>query len=285
VVDDRISEAELAQRLVVHEAAAQLTPTRELRDLGDAWLLHDPVDAEPFWNRLIAPRWPADPEAFDRRLDQAITHFATLARLPHVRPLVVGGSPPDLADRLVGYGFEWLGADRRMVLVDPEPAAERAQDGFRTREGERLTISRYTAGRSRRGPDRRLWAVDASLVLAEAFGVEPYRRAALESDVLACVTRPACTIVLLRVGDEPVAIARTATSRDGAYISSVGTRPAWRGRGLGALATAIAVSDALAGGSRFVHLAVEVDNDRARRLYERLGFRVVGEPAPDLIMR
>ena len=34
-----------------------------------------------------------------------------------------------------------------------------------------------------------------------------------------------------------------------------------------------------------MHLSVEVDNDAGRRLYESLGFAVVGEPAPDLLLR
>jgi ribosomal protein S18 acetylase RimI-like enzyme len=72
---------------------------------------------------------------------------------------------------------------------------------------------------------------------------------------------------------------------DGSYLSSIGTRPQFRRRGLGALATSLAIRDALAAGSRFVHLAVEVDNEAARRLYEGLGFAVVGEPAPDLLLR
>ena len=36
-------------------------PGRELRDLGDAILLDDPNDPEPFWNRIEAIRWPAEP--------------------------------------------------------------------------------------------------------------------------------------------------------------------------------------------------------------------------------
>ena len=48
--------------------------------------------------------------------------------------------------------------------------------------------------------------------------------------------------------------------------------------------SAVLVADALAGGSAFVHLAVEVENQRATRLCERLGFAVVGEPVPDLLL-
>lgn len=300
---DRIDDPGLARRLVLHEARAQQLPPRELRNLGDAWLLHDPNDAEPFWNRIVAPRWPTAVDAFDRRLDEVITLFATLGRLPHVRPLPLGGRPGDLAERLVAAGFRLLGEDLRMLLVDPDRArvllreveagVAAALDGGEvriTRREARLT----TDARDRRGPrfvaargawpERRRWAADVSTVLAEAFAVGDARRIALENDVLACVSRPGCAMVLIEVDGVPAAVARRTASGDGSYLSSIGTRPRFRGRGLGALATLHAVADALEAGSEVVHLAVEVDNDGARRLYERLGFAVVGDPAPDLLL-
>jgi len=284
----RIFDSELATRLVLHEAQAQQTPSRELRDLGDGWLFHDPSDAEPFWNRIIAPRWPADEAAFARRLDEITTLFATLARLPHVRPLPIGSEPSDMAQRLVAAGFERLGADRRLVLVEPDRARSIVAawtPGPAASLGGTLTVSRYVAGNAGRGPDRRQWASDASSVLEDAFGVPSFRRSGLESDVLACLSRPGCSVLLLRINDEPVAIARRSSTADGSYLSSIGTRRDWRNRGLGALATALAVTDALAEGAGLVHLAVEDDNGAARRLYERLGFAVVGEATPDLLLR
>jgi GNAT superfamily N-acetyltransferase len=293
VAGDRIFEPDLARRLVLHEARAQQTPARELRDLGDGWLLHDPSDAEPFWNRLIAPRWPADGAAFDRRLDEVITLFATLARLPHIRPLPLGGEPPDMARRLQAAGFVSMGADRRMVLCAPVRVGElRAKAEARVAAAfgaGAVTVSRQDMGsapsRERRWGDRRRWAADASLVLADAFGVESARRVALENDVLACTSRPGCAMLLLRLDGEPVAIARRATNAEGSYLSSIGTRPALRRRGLGALATLVVLEDALASGGATVHLAVEADNEAGRLLYAGLGFEVIGEPAPDLLLR
>ena len=49
------------RRLILHETQVHAMPGRDVRDLGDAILLHDPIDPEPFWNRLAAIRWPADP--------------------------------------------------------------------------------------------------------------------------------------------------------------------------------------------------------------------------------
>jgi ribosomal protein S18 acetylase RimI-like enzyme len=302
-----MSDAELAQRLVLHEARAQATPARELRDLGDGFLVHDPGDSEPFWNRLIAPRLPEAPSAFDRRLDELITLFATLDRVPHIRPLPVGGTPADLGARLEAAGFDVIGVDRRMVL-DPETAPADAAALVRrlTAEvaagfgGAAVTVQRRdgSAGLRRNGSDaehqawadRRRWAVDASLVLADSFGVDSDRRIALESDLLGCVSRPGCAVVLVNIDGVPAAIARRATTADGSYLSSIGTRPKFRGHGLGALVTALAIEDALAvkdamaGGRPLIHLGVEMDNVRGIRLYERLGFSVLGDPAPDLLL-
>jgi GNAT superfamily N-acetyltransferase len=305
VAGDRILDPELARRLVLHEARAQQTSARELRDLGDGWLFHDPNDAEPFWNRVIAPSWPTEPRAFDRRLDEVITLFATLGRLPHVRPLPVGGAPADLATRLAAAGFETVGADRRMVLADPKriPAQVAATEARVTAAFAGATVrvtrqavetgrparpasrhgSRIVAAR-RAWPERRHWAIDASIVLAAAFGVGEARRLALENDVLACVSRPGSSMLLLDVDGEPAAVARRASTADGSYLSSIGTRPGFQGRGLGALVTLFAVCDALDAGTGVVHLAVDVENEAARRLYEGLGFSLVGDPAPDLLL-
>jgi RimJ/RimL family protein N-acetyltransferase len=273
---------------MVHEAQVQLALERQLRDLGDGWLLHDPNDAEPFWNRLMVPRWPSAAGPFERRLDEVVTLFATLGRVPHVRPAPLENEPPDLVARLARSGFGPVASDLRLVLTDPRPCQELAA-AFEARRGSRLSLERFPAESS--GPAR-AWTSDASRVLAEAFQVDPFRRIALEGDLLACAGRPGCVVLVLYDGSEPVATARSSTAHGGTYLSSIGARPEWRGRGYGATITALAVVAALNApkgratpDARFVHLAVDVRNARARRLYERLGFEVLGEPVPDLLMR
>jgi len=287
---DAVGDVELGRRMMVHEAEVQRAGLRELRDLGDGWLLHDPGDPEPFWNRLIAPTWPAPPLAFERRLDEVVTLFATIDRVPHVRPQPIGTEPSDLVERLAANGFEHVGEDLRMVLRDPAPCLELASRTEAHANG-RIRIARHPGAAS--GPPR-LWASEASLVLAEAFEVDTFRRAALEADLLACAIRSDCSVLLVFDGDEPVATARRTTTANGSYLSSIGTRPGWRGRGHGSLATALAVWDAVqastaSSGPRetpaFVHLAVDVRNPVARRLYERLGFKVIGAPVADLLAR
>jgi hypothetical protein len=70
------------RRLLVHEARVHAMPNRELRDLGDAILLYDPAEPEPFWNRVEAIRWPADANAFDRRLTEVLVLFTSIGRQP-----------------------------------------------------------------------------------------------------------------------------------------------------------------------------------------------------------
>jgi ribosomal protein S18 acetylase RimI-like enzyme len=59
-----------------------------------------------------------------------------------------------------------------------------------------------------------------------------------------------------------------------AFIDELYVRPERRGRGLGALAVATAEITARRLRVRAVHLEVDTGNDRARRLYERIGFTV-----------
>ena len=76
-----------------HETDAHAIPSREVRDLGDALVLHDPRDPDPFWNRMARVRWPSDPAAFDRRLTESMALFLVLGRRPHVWPSPVHAEP------------------------------------------------------------------------------------------------------------------------------------------------------------------------------------------------
>ncbi len=268
-------DAERLRFLEVHETRVHALPNREVRDLGDVVVLHDPIDPEPFWNRAAAVRWPSDSRAFDRRLDETITLFATLDRIPHVWPSPMLNQPPDLVARLAAAGFEDQGGGLIMAL-DP---ARLSDDPPLPNGVELVRIDRV------HGIARAAAAADVALVVTEAFGVEPERRASIEAEALAAFDHEALHLCVVRVEGEPAAVARRATFGGATYLSSIGTRPGFRGRGLAGIATAAAAHDALDAGTDLVYLGVYTENRVARRLYERLGFVTVGDPAPDMLLR
>ena len=277
---DRISDADLARRLVLHEARAQQTPARELRDLGDGWLLHDPSDAEPFWNRLVGVAWPSEPAAFDRRLTEVLALFAGLDRIPHVWPMPGFDEPPDLAERLLAQGFDDHGGGMFMVFDPDRAALDAAAPGLG--DGGLVTIERL---HRIAGPTAEAAVQGIAEVLVTAFGVEPERRVAIELEALQGLTTEAYHAVLVRIDGKPAAVARRTTFSGASYLSSIGTDPAFRGQGLGRLVTSIVVGDALRAGSRWIYLGVFQENDVAQRLYASLGFDPIGGVAPDLLLR
>ncbi len=62
-----------------------------------------------------------------------------------------------------------------------------------------------------------------------------------------------------------------------AYVYSFRVKPAYRGQGIGTRLMQAAEADLRARGFRLVTLNVAKDNPLARRLYERLGYRVVAD--------
>ena len=270
----RIDDA-TTRRLERHETMAHAIPGRTVRDLGDALVLHDPRDADPFWNRMVSLRWPGEPAAFDHRLNEAITMFALDGRQPHIWPSPDHNAPSDLVGRLAAVGFRDVGGGHVMILTDPSacpPLDDREIDPHVTVTG--------ICGAADAGEDD---IDDIAAVLAESFGASPDRASELALDLRAVVGDPRVSLVLVRVDGEAAAVAK-ATGFDGfVYLSSIGTREAYRGRGLAALATrhAVAISGGPAGA--IVYLGVFTGNGPAIRLYERLGFASTGE-APDLLL-
>lgn len=257
-----------------HETHAHAIPGREVRDLGDCLVLFDPRDPDPFWNRMVSVRWPAEERAFDRRLAEAISFFGLLARTPHVWPSPAHSSPGDLADRLARHGFRDVGGGHVMVLPDPG----RLPPVLPADLGPGVTLS--AIGRAAdAGPTD---VVDVASVLAASFGAAPGRAAELALDLGATLDDPRVTLVLARVDGQPAAVAKATTFDGLTYLSSIGTLDAFRGRGLAGVVTRHALVTA-ARGSRFAYLGVWSGNAAALRTYDRLGFASIGE-APDLLL-
>ncbi|MGZ8513683.1 MAG: GNAT family N-acetyltransferase [Candidatus Limnocylindrales bacterium] len=270
-------DAATMRRLTVHEARVHAMPGRDVRDLGDAILLHDPIDPEPFWNRLAAVRWPTDAAAFDRRLTEMLVLFASLGRQPHIWPSPLHDTPADLVERLGANGFRDTGEGCVMVLADHRPGQVLAERPLPSG----VAIERLSGIRGHAANE----AADAIVdVLADAFDVGRERRLGVTAETVTSLARPNFTHYVARWDGRPVAVARRGTFDGISYLSSIGTAAWARGRGFGRLVTATASSDAIAAGSEWTHLGVFADNRGAIRLYRDLGFERVGEACPDLLL-
>jgi hypothetical protein len=269
-------DADTMRRLALHEAMVHAVPGRDLRDLDDAILLHDPVDPEPFWNRVASVRWPADSDAFDRRLTELLVLFASLGRQPHIWPSPDHDAPTDLVARLTSNGFRDMGLSTMMAfdgqsgLVPSEPMTPTG-----------VTIERST---SLAPAAAATWAPPIVEVLRDAFDVGAEREAGILAETVASLGHRSFTHYLVRLDGRPAAVARRATFDGISYLSSIGTAGWARGLGFGRLVTETALRDAVLAGSELTHLGVYADNDVAIKLYRGLGFERIGSAVPDLLL-
>jgi ribosomal protein S18 acetylase RimI-like enzyme len=271
-------DAATARRLLRHEAEVHAIPGRTIRDLGDALLVVDPDQSEPFWNRAEAIQWPTESDAFDRRLAEILVVFASIGRQPHIWTAPPHDEPADLVARLAANGFENVGDGLLLITRD----AERAREAIARRPlNASHTLERLSGVSGRAATEAARSIVD---VLIEAFAVGHERGPGVVAETLASLADRRFTHYLVRRDGAPVAVARRATFDGISYLSSIGTVGAARGLGLGRYVTAVAMIDSIDAGSDWIHLGVFADNTPARRLYESLGFVMSGDPGPDMLL-
>jgi GNAT superfamily N-acetyltransferase len=267
-------DRETMRFLETHQARAVTIPGRAWRDLGDSTLLFSASEKDPFFNRLVAVRWPADARAFDARLREACELFSALDRKPYVWAIPGQSEPDDLIARLAANGFVDQGGGFDMVLVrDPE-------EGGHERLPAGAALERWDHSTETEIPARAEVLAD---LIAEAFEVPAGRRSNLIREIALTLALPDFHACVLSLDGEPVATGQRYTFDGASYLSSIGTRPKWRGRGLAAQVTRTLAADSVAHGVSLIYLGVYAENETAIRLYERLGFAVLGVRSADLL--
>jgi ribosomal protein S18 acetylase RimI-like enzyme len=239
-------------------------------------MLYSAVERDPFFNRLVAVRWPEESAAFDVRLRETSELFKSLGRWPHVWALPGLSQPDDLAARLIANGFVDQGGGYDMVLVrDPldRPISPLPPGAI---------VQHWNCS----GPDQVPARAEAmATVIEAAFGIPQPRRANLLREIGLTLERPDFHAYLVTVEGEPVATGQRYTFDGASYLSSIGTRPQWRGLGLGTHLTQLLAAESVEAGVELIYLGVYADNPRAVRLYERLGFAILGGISADLLLR
>jgi len=266
--------AETLRFVEAHQARAVSIPGRSWRDLGDAVMLFSASEDEPFFNRLVAVRWPSEPRAFDARLREACELFEALERRPHVWAIPGLSEPDDLVARLAANGFRDQGGGYDMVLVRRPDVTGNVPplDGAVLQHWNRSSDDEIPAR-----------AEALATVVGDSFEVPTARHSNLVREISLTLSRPDFHAYLLTVGVEPVATGQRYTFDGASYLSSIGTRPEWRGMGLATHITNVLAADSIADGVDLVYLGVYADNMAAVRLYRRLGFAVLGGQSADML--
>jgi ribosomal protein S18 acetylase RimI-like enzyme len=266
---------ETLRSLEIHPARAVAIPGRGWRDLGDAVLLFSAGEKEPFFNRLTAVRWPDDPRAFDARLMDTNELFAALGRKPYVWAIPDLSTPRDLTARLAANGFVNQGGGFDMILVrEPESRLVVPLPGG-------AVLERWNCPSAQ---DRPSVTQALARVIGESFYIPEARHSNLVAEIALTLQQPSFHAYLLRIDGEPVATGERYSFDGASYLSSIGTRPAWRGRGFGSLITLALTRDSVASGFDLVYLGVYADNTRAIRLYDRLGFATLGSCSAEMLL-
>ena len=267
--------SETLRLLEMHPVKAICIPGRGWRDFGDAVMLFSGSEREPFFNRLTAIRWPEDPHAFDARLGEAMALFSALDRKPYVWAIPGLSTPVDLIDRLAANGFVDQGGGYDMILLrDPDETGPMPLP-------RGATLEKWHCPSESELPDV---ARALALVIGESFRIPDERRNGLVAEIGLTLEQPRFHAYLIRIDGEPVATGERYTFDGASYISSIGTRPAFRGRGFGRLITQVLARDSIAEGSDLVYLGVYAENSQAIRLYHRLGFGMLGPRSADMLL-
>jgi ribosomal protein S18 acetylase RimI-like enzyme len=261
----------------VHETRVNARgPGRDMIDLGDAVALFDRDDPDPFFNRVGAIRWPSERSALDVRIDAALSLFEARGRQPYLwlPPGLVSTS--EIAEQLRSRGFVEVGGGALVMLQVRDPRAIPARP-----LPPGAILERLVAGPSDVDATE---ARIAAEIVAEAFGISADRVHSLAVEIADDMADPGADVRLVRVDGIPAAVGRRHGADRMSYLSAIGVRTGYQGRGLGEAITRALVDEALGLGHDLIFLGVYVENQRARQMYQRVGFETLGGPAPEYIL-
>lgn len=228
---------------------------------GGATVVEDPAlrvmlvrqaDSETVGNYAAMPRWTAD--GWHDSLGRVVTTMREWRAWPSLLLVDRLDRPLGLAEAIAAAGWSEVGRETAMWV------------------GRASVVPHLDSS-------MRIEAVQASVVAAheqlerQVFGLPAERardrRAALATALAAGRLRA----YIVRVNEEPVAVARLSQGDGVAGIYAVGVAEAWRGRGYGTLLTTVATRAGMALGNRVVWLSVEDGNSVASHVYTQLGFQ------------
>jgi GNAT superfamily N-acetyltransferase len=132
--------------------------------------------------------------------------------------------------------------------------------------------------------DWRVWRDVRLAALAdapEAFASGPEQEQALPEDAWRAMTRTAAIFVATAGGTGVGVVAglpRESAEERG--LGAMWVAPSWRGRGLAAALAGAVIAWARSEGCARIGLWVPADSPRARRFYQRQGFRATGQARP-----
>ena len=204
------------------------------------------------FNHGARPRWAE--AAWASRAKALVERLHGLGQVPALVVVEELDRPPGLVARLLDSGWLEIGREqvfwtRRVGVVPHLDPAMRI---------EALTAPRVAAYEAL---ERTIFGLSA--------GEAADRRVALEGGLASGRLRG----YLVRIGKEPVAVARLVQGDGIAVLQGIGVVAERRRQGYGRLITTIATRAGLAAGARLVWLSVEASNEPAKALYEGLDYR------------
>jgi ribosomal protein S18 acetylase RimI-like enzyme len=227
-------------------SGAQLLDATEL----GALLVHASGEG-PGLNYAALARWTAT--GWRDTLERVVLRMRSLGDWPVLLLADHLDRPPGLGQELAKLGWQpvvretvlWVGRASAVPHLDPSLRIEAVQPRS---AADHERIERQVFGLPERDSRGRVQALVGAL---ETGRLRAY---------------------IVRIGDEPVAVARLSQGDGIAGLYGIGVVEARRRQGLGTLITTVATRAGMALGNRLVWLSVEDGNPGARAMYERLGF-------------